>query len=98
MLSDPVRIADAINNATFVAGDEVVLSQGPHKYKQGIYLGLKDDVEWAAIEESNGTVSSHPVEWMSRYREPLSYYSLTGSPDVFTNALGQFPDSARMPG
>ena len=78
MLSDPVRIADAINNAKFVAGDEVVLSQGPHKYKQGIYLGLKDDVEWAAIEESNGTVSSHPVEWMSSYREPLSYYSLTG--------------------
>lgn len=78
MLSDAIRIADAINNPKFRAGDEVVLAEGPHKYVHGTFLELNDDVEWAAIKESNGTVSSHPVEWMSSYREPLSYLPLTG--------------------
>ncbi len=78
MLSDPVRIADATNNPKFRAGDEVVMVEGPHKCVHGIFLELKDDVEWASIKESNGTVSSHPVEWMSSYREALSYFTLTG--------------------
>ena len=29
MLSDPIRIADAINNPKFHAVDEVVLAEGP---------------------------------------------------------------------
>ena len=78
MLSDPIRIADAINNPRFHPGDEVVLAEGPHKYVHGIFLGLKDDVEWAAIKETNGAVNSHPVEWMRSYQGPLSYTSLTG--------------------
>lgn len=65
MLSDPVRIADAINNPKFHAGDAVVMAEGPHKYVHGIFIALKTDVEWASIKESNGTTSSHPVEWMS---------------------------------
>ena len=72
MLSDPIRIADAINNPKFRAGDEVVLAEGPHRYVHGIFLRLKDDVEWAAIKEGNGAVSSHPVEWMRSYRGPDS--------------------------
>jgi DUF2934 family protein len=72
MLSDPIRIADAINNPKFRVGDEVVLAEGPHKYVHGIFLRLKDDVEWAAIKEANGAVSSHPVEWMRSYRGPDS--------------------------
>lgn len=75
MLSDPIRISDAINNAMFHAGDEVVLAEGTHKYVHGIFLRLKDDVKWAAIKEANGAVSSHPVEWMRSYRGPLSYIS-----------------------
>jgi hypothetical protein len=78
MLSDPMRIGDAINNPTFHAGDEVVLAEGPHKYVHGTFVRLKDDVEWAAIKQANGAVSSHPVEWMRSYRGPLSYMSLTG--------------------
>ncbi len=35
---------------------------------------LKDDVE-GALKETNGAVSSHPVEWMSSYTEPRSYGS-----------------------
>ena len=78
MLTDPTRIADAITNPKFRAGDEVFMSEGPHKYVHGQFLALKDDVEWGSIKESNGTVSSHPVEWMSSYRGPLSYFTLTG--------------------
>ena len=72
MLSDPIRIADAINNPTFHVGDEVVLAQGPHKYVHGIFLRLKNDVEWAAIKEANGAISRHPVEWMRSYQGPSS--------------------------
>jgi hypothetical protein len=78
MLSDPIRIADAINNPKFHAGDEVILAEGPHKYVHGTFLGLKEDVEWAAIKEANGKVNSHPVEWMSSYRGPGSYASSDG--------------------
>jgi len=42
----------------------VVLAEGPHKYTRGTFLSLKEDVEWAAIRESNGAVNSHPVEWL----------------------------------
>jgi hypothetical protein len=64
MFSDPARIADAIENPRFRAGDHVVLAEGPHKFVRGTFLHLKDDVEWAAIQESNGQISNHPVEWM----------------------------------
>lgn len=79
MFSDPIRAADAINNPKFHAGDAVVLASGPHKYVHGIFLNLKDDVEWAAIRESNGTVNSHPVEWMESYREPDSSNASSGA-------------------
>jgi len=64
MFSDPSRIAEAINNPKFHPGDHVVLAEGPHKYTRGTFLSLKEDVEWAAIRESNGAVNSHPVEWL----------------------------------
>jgi hypothetical protein len=70
MFSDPIRISDAINNPKFRPGDAVVLAHGPHKYERGIFLKLKEDVEWAAVQEQNGTISSHPVEWMESSREP----------------------------
>jgi hypothetical protein len=78
MLRDPIRVADAINNPKFHAGDEVVLAEGPHKYVHGIFLGLKEDVEWAAVKEASGAVNSHPVEWMSRYPGTGSYTSSDG--------------------
>ena len=70
MFSDPIRTADAIANPKFHSGDVVVLTHGPHKYVHGIFLNLKEDVEWAAIREPSGTVNSHPVEWMESYRAP----------------------------
>lgn len=74
-MSDPIRIASAINNPKFHVGDEVVLAEGPHKYVHGIFLGLKNDVEWAAIKEADGSLNSHPVEWMRSYRGPNSHMS-----------------------
>ncbi len=64
MFSDPLRVADAINNPRFRPGDHVMLIHGPHKFTRGMFLNLKPDVEWAAIEESSGTIRAHPVEWM----------------------------------
>jgi hypothetical protein len=64
MFSDPNRIADAINNPKFHAGDQVILAEGPHKYTRGTFLNLRDDVEWGNIRESSGKLSIHPVEWM----------------------------------
>ena len=57
MLSDPARIADAINNPRFRAGDHVILAQGPRKFVHGTFLALKEDVEWAAIQVSNGEIN-----------------------------------------
>ena len=79
MLSNPNQAVDAINSPKFHAGDQIFLAEGPHKYVRGIFMRLKDDVEWAAIKETNGAVSSHPVEWMRSDRGPLlCYTSLTG--------------------
>jgi hypothetical protein len=64
MFSDPARIADAIENPRFRPGDHVVLAEGPHKFVCGTFLYLKDDVEWAAIQQSDGQIWSHPVAWM----------------------------------
>jgi len=67
MLSNPIRIADAINNLKFHEGDDIVLAEGPNKYIRGVFLTLKDYVEWAAIKGPNGAVTSHPVAWMRSY-------------------------------
>jgi hypothetical protein len=67
--SDPIRIAEAIKNFTFHAGDDVILAEGPNRYVRGKFLRLKDDVKWAAIEEPTGAISSHPVQWMRSYAE-----------------------------
>jgi hypothetical protein len=52
-------------SAAFREGDEVVLAQGTYQGTPGIFLRLRDDVKWADITERNGTVRSHPVEWLA---------------------------------
>ena len=64
MFSDANKVRQAINNLKFHAGDRVLLVEGPHKFARGTFVGLRPDVEWAAIRESNGVESSHPVEWL----------------------------------
>jgi hypothetical protein len=49
----------------FREGDKVVLAEGPHQGNPGVFLRLKEDVNWAAITESDGTVHSHPLVWLA---------------------------------
>ena len=67
MLSDAARVAQLVDHPRFHAGDRVVLRQGPHRFVSGTFLHLNDDVEWASIEQSNGQIHSHPVEWMEEH-------------------------------
>lgn len=70
MLSDPIRVAQLIEHPRFRTGDQIILRDGPHKFVSGTFMHLNDDVEWASIEQSDGQIRSHPVEWMDEYRGP----------------------------
>ena len=50
---------------TFHEGDEVVLALGTYQGTLGVFLRLKEDVNWADITERNGMVRSHPVIWLA---------------------------------
>ena len=49
----------------FREGDEVVLAQGTYPGTLGVFVRLKEDVNWADIAERNGDVRSHPVIWLA---------------------------------
>ncbi|MGO9230210.1 MAG: hypothetical protein ACLQKA_13525 [Bryobacteraceae bacterium] len=49
----------------FHEGDEVVLAQGSYQGTLGVFVRLKEDVNWADITERNGCVRSHPVAWLA---------------------------------
>jgi hypothetical protein len=49
----------------FRAGEEVVLADGAYQGTLGVFLRLKEDVNWADITERNGSVRSHPVVWLA---------------------------------
>jgi hypothetical protein len=51
---------------SFKEGDAVVLRIGSNQGTTGMFLRLKNDVKWAEIMESNGSVRSHPLEWLAR--------------------------------
>lgn len=70
MLSDPIRVAQLMEQPRFRAGDRIVLVHGPHKVVRGTFLHLNHDVEWASIEQSDGQIRSHPVEWMNEDTGP----------------------------
>jgi hypothetical protein len=64
---------------TFQKGDEVVLAQGTYQGTQGVFLRLKDDVNWADIVERNGDIRSHPVIWLAHsFAATYSSFSPTG--------------------
>ena len=52
------------SRSIFREGDEVVLAQGTYPGTVGVFLRLKEDVNWAEITERNGDVRSHPVLWL----------------------------------
>lgn len=50
--------------AAFREGDEVVLAEGSYQGTLGVFVRLREDVNWADIMERNGSVRSHPVAWL----------------------------------
>jgi len=50
--------------AGFQEGEAVVLARGSYQGTPGVFLHLKEDPAWADIQESNGAIRSHPVEWL----------------------------------
>ena len=49
----------------FREGDEVVLAKGTYQGTPGVFLRLSPDAHWADITERDGSVRSHPVEWLA---------------------------------
>jgi hypothetical protein len=50
---------------TFSEGDQVVLATGTYQGTSGVFLRLKEDAKWADITERDGSIRSHPVEWLA---------------------------------
>ena len=48
----------------FHEGEAVVLARGSYQGTTGVFLRLREDPAWADIQESDGAVRSHPVEWL----------------------------------
>lgn len=48
----------------FREGEAVVLARGTYQGTRGVFLHLRDDANWADIEESGGSIRSHPVAWL----------------------------------
>lgn len=51
--------------ALFREGDEVVLAAGTYQGTLGVFSRFKEDVNWADIRERNGSIRSHPVQWLA---------------------------------
>jgi hypothetical protein len=51
----------------FREGDEVVLAEGSYQGTPGIFLRLRDDVNWADITEPDGRIRSHPLAWLAHF-------------------------------
>ena len=54
-----------IGGSTFREGDEVVLADGTYQGTPGVFLRLREDINWAEIRERNGDIRSHPVIWLA---------------------------------
>ena len=54
---------------SFKKGDPVVLFKGPNVSRPGIFAALRKDSKWADIEEHDGILRSHPVEWLKHQKK-----------------------------
>jgi hypothetical protein len=54
----------------FKAGDNVVLAEGAHQGTPGVFIQLRQDVNWAEIRERNGATRCHPVVWLQHADAP----------------------------
>jgi hypothetical protein len=49
----------------FREGEQIVLAEGTYQGTPGVFLRLRKDAKWADIAERDGSVHSHPVEWLA---------------------------------
>jgi len=52
-------------NPEFREGDEVVLAKGTYQGTPGVFLHLREDVNWADVTERDGSIRNHPVAWLA---------------------------------
>ena len=62
--------APPAKKTAFKEGDNVVLAEGTYQGALGVFIRLRQDVNWAEIEERNGTVRCHPVVWLQHSDPP----------------------------
>lgn len=56
----------------FHPGDEVVITRGTYQSSEGshgVFLRLREDANWADVTARDGSVSSHPVEWLAHSQD-----------------------------
>ena len=64
----------------FVRGEYVVLAEGTYQGTLGVFLQLRPDTHWADIEETNGVIRSHPMQWLQHATSPDSPTNSAVSP------------------
>jgi hypothetical protein len=64
-------MSTGLDGSTFREGDEVMLASGTYQGTSGVFLRLKEDVNWADITERNGDVRTHPVAWLAHSRSVI---------------------------
>ena len=60
-----MNMTSKLAGSRFREGDEVVLIDGTYPGTRGVFLRLKEDTNWADIDESSGVIRSHPVIWLA---------------------------------
>jgi hypothetical protein len=58
-------MSNKIAVTVFREGDEVVLAEGTYQGTPGVFVRLREDVNWADITERNAATRSHPVAWLT---------------------------------
>jgi len=48
----------------FKEGDNVVLAEGTYQGTPGVFIRLRQDINWAEILERSGAMRCHPVVWL----------------------------------
>ena len=69
----------------FREGDYVVLAEGTYPGTLGVFLRLKEDVNWADIAERSGVVRSHPVAWLDHAAATIPPATIPPAHDVRTH-------------
>jgi hypothetical protein len=57
--------------SVFREGEQVMLAEGTYQGTTGIFLRLREDVNWADITERDGSIRSHPVAWLAHSAGPI---------------------------